>query len=169
MRARLFAAVAEAKATAASAQSNLAENPHQGSAAPGETRGNRETNDLKEFGRFIQQAINEDFVPMARSCAIALHAHDPKASGPATIDFKLVGDKKIGGVVDSAAVDAKKSTLHDATFETCVRESLYGVYFDPPPAGGEATLNFQITLLEDGGVTADDDDFSHIRDRRNEK
>jgi hypothetical protein len=59
--------------------------------------------------------------------------------------------------------------LHDAKFETCVRESLYGVYFDPPPAGGEATLDFPITILEDGGIADEVDDFSHLRDRRHEK
>jgi hypothetical protein len=170
MRARLLAAIAEANANAASAKNTLpGEGTGPGSAAPGESRGNRETNDLKEFGRFIQQAINEDFLPMARACAMELHARDPKARGSATIDFKLIGDKKIGGIVDSADVDASKSTLHDAKFETCIRESLYGVYFDPPPAGGEATLNFPITILEDGGVADDVDDFSQIRDRRNEK
>lgn len=169
IRARLLGAIAEANAKAARPGSSAEEGSGAGSAASGETRGNRETNDLKELGRFIQQAIKEDFLPMARSCALDLLARDPKARGSATIDFKLVGDKKIGGVVDSASVDATRSTLHDARFETCIRESLYGVYFDPPPAGGEATLDFPITILDDGGVADDVDDFSQIRDRRNEK
>lgn len=173
MRARLLAAVAETSAkkpdesTKPAAVKHAA--PAEGAAAPGDARGNRESNDLKEFGRFVQQAIKDDFLPMARGCAAELRSRDPKARGSATIAFKLIGDKKIGGVVDEADVDAKKSTLHDEKFETCVRESLYGVYFDPPPADAVATLNFPITLLDDGGIADDVDDFDHIRDRRNEK
>jgi hypothetical protein len=157
LRARLLAAAAanEARAKAEEAQR-----------AP--SRGQRETNDIEEFGRFVAQAIREDFVPMARECARDLARRKPGSHGTATVAFELLGDTKIGGVVNEAEVMKEGSTLRDADFETCMRESLYGVYFDPPPAGGRATLRFPVTLFEDGGIDETVEDF-HPRDRRNER
>ena len=87
--------------------------------------------------------------------------------GSARIAFELLGDKKIGGVVNSAEVVGEQSTIHDADFETCMRESMYGVYFDPPPANARATLNFDVTIFDDGGIDEAVEDF-HPRDRRSE-
>jgi hypothetical protein len=160
LRTRLLAAAAENEAHA------QAEHEHPAAAPP--SRGQRETNDIEEFGRFVAQAIREDFVPMARECARDLSRRKPGAHGTATVAFELLGDSKIGGVVNEAEVLKQGSTLRDADFETCVRESLYGVYFDPPPAGGRATLRFPVTLFEDGGIDETVEDF-HPRDRRNER
>ena len=84
-----------------------------------------------------------------------------------TVQLDGFGDKKIGGVVNSAEVVNEKSTIDDTDFETCMRESMYGVYFEPPPANVRATLNFDVTMFEDGGLDEEVEDF-HPRDRRNE-
>jgi hypothetical protein len=162
MRRRLLAAIA----SAGSAEAEPSAKPERGAGAPA-PRGQRETNDIEEFGRFIAQAIREDFMPMARECAKELSARKPDAGGSARVAFELLGDTKIGGVVNSAEIDPDKSTIHDTQFETCVRESLYGVYFDPPPAGGRATLNFDVKLDSggEGGVDEQVDDF-HLKDKR---
>ena len=166
IRARLLAASAAAKAEARADQAAAESAASAGRAAP--VRGERETNDLEEFGRFLGQAIREDFLPMARACAKDLASRKPDAGGTATIAFELLGDKKIGGVVNEAEIVDAGAAVGDEAFETCIRESLYGVYFDPPPAGGRATLNFPVTLDGTGGVDENVDDF-HLKDRRNEK
>jgi hypothetical protein len=158
LRRQLLAAIAAAQAGADATASG-------GEGTPAVARGQRETNDVEEFGRFITQAVHEDFVPMAQACANELRGRRPDAGGAATVAFKLLGDKKIGGVVDSAEIVHAKSTIDDAAFETCVRESLYGVYFDPPPMGGEATLNFEVRLDPSDGGVEDVDDF-HPVDKR---
>jgi hypothetical protein len=160
LRIRLLAAAAENEARAK-------EERERAAAAP-PSRGQRATNDVEEFGRFVAQAIREDFVPMARECARDLARRKPGSHGSATVAFELLGDTKIGGVVNEAEVLKEGSTLRDPDFETCVRESMYGVYFDPPPAGGRATLRFPVTLFEDGGIDEKVEDF-HPRDRRNER
>ena len=104
---------------------------------------------------------------MARACAQDLAARRPDAGGTAIVAFELLGDSKIGGVVNDSEVDGSASTLHDGPFETCVRESMYGVYFDPPPSGGRATLRFPVTIAGDGKGTVDEqvEDF-HLKDKR---
>jgi hypothetical protein len=161
MRRRLLAAIAAGPVAADSSP------PTNGAATgdvPPASRGQRQTNDVEEFGRFVAQAIREDFIPMARSCAKELASRQPDAGGSATVAFELLGDSKIGGIVNSAEVVSPKSTLHDAAFETCIRESLYGVYFDPPPAGGRATLDFDVKL--DRGEVDDHVDDFHPIDKR---
>jgi hypothetical protein len=160
IRRQLLAAFAEATAKAET-EGERAPSPPAGSA-----RGQRQTDDLAEFGRFIAQAIREDFIPMARACAKDLASRRPDAGGTALVAFELLGDKKIGGVVNSAEIVDAESSVHDGPFETCVRESLYGVYFDPPPAGGRATLRFEVKLDQtDGGIDDQVEDF-HLKDKR---
>jgi hypothetical protein len=164
MRTRLLQALAEARREADEENAH----PH----APGDpqpaSRGNREPNDLKEFGAFVAQAIKEDFIPMARACSRELASRRPDAGGSTRVAFKLLGDKTIGGVVDEAHIDGEKSTLVDDKFETCIRESMYGVYFDPPPFGGEATLNFDVVVKDNGELDETVDDFQNLKDRRGE-
>ena len=164
LRKRLLVAAADAE-RAEKAEKEQAAQP---GAPP--YRGNREANDIGEFGKFAAQAIREDFIPMARACAKDLAARQPDAGGTVRVAFELLGDKSIGGVVNSSEVDGDKSTLHDDKFETCIRESMYGVYFDPPPANARATLNFDVDVKGDGKGTIDEEveDF-HPRDRRGEK
>lgn len=162
MRKRLLIALAEAQREAEEEKAHPSPDPN--------ARGNREPNDLKELGKFVSQAIKEDFMPMAKACAKDLASRTPDAGGSLRVAFKLLGDKNIGGVVDESHIDGDKSSLHDEKFETCMRESMYGVYFDPPPFGGEATLNFDVNVKPDGSIDDEDvPDFQNIKDRRNEK
>ena len=162
MRKRLLIALAEARREADEEKANpsAARDPN--------ARGNREPNDLKEFGKFVSQAIKEDFIPMARACLKELGARQPDAGGNMRVAFKLLGDKQIGGVVDESHIDQDKSSLHDEGFETCLRESMYSVYFDPPPFGGEATLHFDVVINAQGELDEEVPDFQNIKDRRGE-
>jgi hypothetical protein len=164
MRTRLLQALAEARRED---EEQKAHPPAPGDPPPA-SRGNREPSDLKEFGAFVSQAIKEDFIPMARACSRELASRKPDAGGSTRVAFKLLGDKKIGGVVDEAHIERDKSTLADDEFETCIRESMYGVYFDPPPFGGEATLNFDVVVKDNGEIDEEVDDFQNIKDRRGE-
>lgn len=165
MRKRLLVALTEAQREAEE------EKAHPGSAPAPNARGNREPNDLKEFGKFVSQAIKEDFMPMAKACLKDLDSRGsrgPDAGGNMRVAFKLIGDKQIGGVVDESHIDDEKSSIHDDKFETCLRESMYGVYFDPPPFGGEATLNFDVVINSKGELEEEVPDFQNIKDRRGE-
>ena len=103
---------------------------------------------------------------MAEACVKDLATRVPDAGGAVTVAFELLGDAKIGGVVNEVSLEDAGAPLGDETFATCLRESMYGVYFDPPPAGGRATLNFPVTV-HGGTMDGHVDDF-HLRDRRSE-
>jgi len=49
------------------------------------------------------------------------------------MESSIVGDKGIGGVVDSVSIDREKSTLKSAGFATCLTESMMSVSFGAPP------------------------------------
>jgi hypothetical protein len=136
-----------------------------GQIAGGDRRRFRSTNDIELASRFVEERIRSDFVPMARGCYQDLLRRKPEAEGDVVVGFELLGDESVGGVVNSAEIrDA--STLRDESLETCLRESFLSVYFDPPPAGVTATINFPFHFAH-GDV--DGSHSLHLRDRRGEQ
>ncbi len=103
---------------------------------------------------YIQARIREDFKPMALKCYEELLARSPDAGGRAEMEFTIVADEKLGGVVEEANL-GDGGTLNDERFGTCLRESLTTVAFAPPPSGGKTTVRYPITFLPDGPSDAD--------------
>jgi hypothetical protein len=133
------------------------------SAAPG-AGPVRNAGSVEEYARFIQDRLRDDFGPMASDCFDELKRAQPDASGTVLMDFKILGRAGLGGLVDSAGVNAE-STLRDASFEQCLRSSFLSVYFDPPPGGGEVTMHYPFAFGRDAGFA---EHQIHLRDRRNE-
>lgn len=92
---------------------------------------------------YIQERVREDFFPMAKQCYEELLARKPSAAGRFVVKFKIVGDEKVGGVVDEAEVDPS-STLVDEKMSTCLRESMLAMAFKPPHKGGSVTVTYPI-------------------------
>jgi hypothetical protein len=86
-------------------------------------------------GKYIQQVVREQFFPVAGSCYEALLARTPHAEGVVVLHLSIVGNDDLGGVVEHVEVLDEGTTLTDADFVTCVRESMYTTTFDAPPAG----------------------------------
>jgi hypothetical protein len=90
---------------------------------------------------YIRSVIREDMMPMAAKCYEELTARRPDAGGRIELAFKIVGDDKLGGIVDTAEVDGGiAGALGDAKLETCLRESLLSLAFRPPPNDGWVTV-----------------------------
>jgi hypothetical protein len=88
----------------------------------------------KPLGAYVGRVMQEQFLPLAVSCYEELLARHPKAAGNVVLDFSVMGDDAVGGVViDASFGDA--TTLGDAEFRTCTQESMYSVVFDAPPTG----------------------------------
>lgn len=83
---------------------------------------------------YLRQVAREDFVPMARQCYEELLARKRGAGGTIIVSFKLVGDEKIGGVIEDAQVETEGG-LADEKLLTCIRESFLSLVFRPPPNG----------------------------------
>ncbi len=109
------------------------------------TLGNGEGGDSQVDPKYIQQRIREDLFPIARKCYGDLLKRDPKAAGRLVVSFRILGDHKIGGVVDDAKL-TDETTLVDPELQTCVRESMMAVSFDAPPNDGEITVVYPIAF-----------------------
>jgi hypothetical protein len=86
------------------------------------------------LGDYVAAVMRDQFAPLATSCYEALLASDPVAEGSALLEFSIVGDRAVGGVVIDVAL-GEETTLQSAEFRTCVTESMYAVVFDAPPDG----------------------------------
>jgi hypothetical protein len=83
---------------------------------------------------YVQQALREQYVPVAKACYEELLSRDAKANGRVVVRFSIVGDPDTGGVVDRVEF-TDETTFEDSDFTQCMRESMYASIFEPPPEG----------------------------------
>jgi hypothetical protein len=103
--------------------------------------------------QYIQHVVQDDYFPLAKQCYTSALAKNPKLAGRIELHFRIVGDPKVGGVVDDAKL-LDGSSIDDTEFRTCVRESMMSVTFDAPPEGGAVTVTYPIEFSpddDDGG------------------
>jgi hypothetical protein len=119
-----------------------------GTEIPGQT-GSAEVGIEPEY---IQDSVRQQFFPVANKCYADALATNPKLGGQIDLWFVIVGDKNIGGIVESVDV-LNKSTLRDPDVIECLRESFLGVTFPPPKGGGAVTVEYPIIFSndDDGG------------------
>ena len=94
---------------------------------------------------YLQSVIREDFVPMAKKCYEELLTRQPDAGGRIMMTFKIVGDDKLGGIVEDAAVEADGGVA-DEKMSTCVRESLSTLAFRPPADDDVVTIVYPVVF-----------------------
>ena len=97
---------------------------------------------------YIRDVVRSDFYPMAKQCYESALAANPTLAGKIVLDFTIVGDAKIGGIVESAKIDPD-STIQDPRLLECFSESLMAVAFKPPTKGGKLTVKYPISLSPD--------------------
>ena len=105
-----------------------------------------------DLGKFIQDRVRTDFMPLGMSCYTAALAKDPALGGKVMIKFRIVGDPDIGGVVDEAEIDRDASTLGDRGFLECLSESMQSVVFEGLPYGGYVTVHYPFEFSPDDDV-----------------
>jgi len=97
---------------------------------------------------YLQARIREDFIPLARSCYESALARIPGLRGRMVLDFVIVGDAKVGGIVDQAAVN-KESDIADPEFTSCMRESMLSMVFAPPGNDGWVSVTYPFVFAPD--------------------
>ena len=105
---------------------------------------------------YLRARITEDFLPLAQSCYEQLLTRQPTAGGRAVTEFVIVGDERLGGVVDDVNVESGDGGLAEAGFATCLRESMYSLAFRPPPGRGSLRVRYPLTFSSDATNTAAD-------------
>jgi hypothetical protein len=93
--------------------------------------------------KYIQDRIHEDYFPLARGCYDEAAKRKPGLRGRLAMHFKIVGDQKIGGIVENAHF-GEGTDIDDPEFRTCMRESLLSVAFKAPDEGGEVEVEYPI-------------------------
>jgi hypothetical protein len=96
----------------------------------------------------IRDRMHADFIPMAGGCYREAQGRLPGLTGSVVLSFTIVGDAKVGGIVDSAAI-LDRSTIRDAKMVECMRESMLTMTFPPPPPGGELPVEYPIDFDPD--------------------
>jgi hypothetical protein len=119
------------------------------SAAP-RPEGPVDVSELSEHNRkYLRERVQEDLLPPVVDCYSAALAADPKLSGTLALQFAVIGDPEIGGVVEYAEVIAEESTLISEFMAECVRESTLAMTFEAPPEGGRFELDYPLVFEPD--------------------
>jgi hypothetical protein len=97
------------------------------------------------LGHYIRARIRSDYMPLAKQCYEELLGRSPKAGGKIVATFRIVGDKRVGGVIESVDFD-EGTTISDNAMLECLRESLLSVSFEPPPESAAVDVTYPIEL-----------------------
>ena len=105
--------------------------------------------------------MNLAWKKLARSCYEQAIARRPGLRAAIALQVTVVGDAKIGGVVESA--ELLDGGAPDDPLADCVRESLLSLPFPPPRGGDFVRFRFDEQFgpaapEPDGGVLARDDE-----------
>jgi len=108
----------------------------------------------QELHKYIKDRMHEDFFPMAERCYLNALAKTPNLRGRIVLNYRIVGDKRVGGVVDTSEL-GEGTDIQDKGFNECMQQSMLSVTFDAPPEGTkELSVSYPIEFSpddEDGG------------------
>ncbi|PRP91123.1 hypothetical protein ENSA5_58600 [Enhygromyxa salina] len=106
--------------------------------------------ELSEQNRkYLRERVQEDLLPPMVDCYNTALSADPQLSGTLALQFAVIGDPEIGGLVEYAEVVSEESTLISEFMSECVRESTLAMTFEAPPEGGRFELNYPIVFEPD--------------------
>ncbi len=90
---------------------------------------------------YIREVVREDVIPLARDCYNSVLEDDPEFGGKLVLDFEILGDESVGGVVDNV-LPGEGTTVAHPDFVECMSESMMSVVFDPPEGGGRVLISY---------------------------
>lgn len=89
---------------------------------------------------YIQAKVRE-LVPLVQECYESVLHDQPTLHGRLTVRFVIEGEPGVGSIVSESEV-LDDGLGENAEIETCVRETMYTLKFDPPQAGGKVTVEY---------------------------
>lgn len=97
---------------------------------------------------YIRDTVAEDVVPLVRECYDNLLEKDPEIAGRMVMQFAIMGDESVGGIVDEMEF-AEESEIQDEDFRECVSESMMSTVFEPPEEGGKVIVKYPFVFTTD--------------------
>lgn len=106
---------------------------------------------------YIRKTVVEEALPLVKECYDNLLETDPDAVGRVVLQFAIMGDESVGGIVEEVGF-SEDSELQDEDFRECVAQSMMSTVFDPPAGGGRVVIHypFVFTNEDDTPQPADD-------------
>ncbi|MBV8761198.1 MAG: RNA polymerase sigma factor [Deltaproteobacteria bacterium] len=98
------------------------------------------TGDTSEWAKRAHETLNHQL----GQCYDLGLAEDRKLKGAITVEFTLVGEPKVGGLLERVDIVDAETTITQQTFRDCITQQLYALELDAPPEG--VTIKRQITL-----------------------
>ncbi len=89
------------------------------------------TGDTSEWSKRALGTLNK----LLGQCYDLGRAEDPDLEGTVVVRFTLVGEPKVGGLLESVEIVDAQTTLSQQTLRDCVTQQLYALELDPPPDG----------------------------------
>jgi RNA polymerase sigma-70 factor (ECF subfamily) len=111
----------------------------QSSASAPPTVGEAQAGELDK--EYIRQQIKV-LLPQISECYTNALQRDASIKGRMIVNFSIVGDPSVGGLVGESKVDAEKSTVSDPDMRECVQETMYGAQFPAPQNGGSIEVTY---------------------------
>jgi hypothetical protein len=87
--------------------------------------------------------LHRDVMPLADECYAQAVERDPTLAGGLDLQFQVVGDEDVGGLVESVDV-MESSEIQDVEMIECMRETLLSTIFPAPDDSGSTGV--QLTL-----------------------
>ena len=103
---------------------------------------------------YIRDTVKEDVVPLVRECYNNLLEKDPEIAGRMVMQFAIMGDESVGGIVDEMEF-AEESEIQDEDFRECVSESMMSTVFEPPEEGGKVVVKYPFVFTTDEPTDAE--------------
>ena len=92
--------------------------------------------------------INEDLMPLADECYEQARETEPDLAGMLDINFQVIADEDIGGLVDAVELGGENEIENDGLVE-CVRESILSTIFPSPNETGEQGVRLTLRFSPD--------------------
>jgi RNA polymerase sigma-70 factor (ECF subfamily) len=89
------------------------------------------TGDTSDWSKRALATLND----LLGQCYDLGRAEDPDLTGIVTIEFTLVGEPGVGGLLERVEIVDKDTTITQQTIRDCLTQQLYALELDPPPDG----------------------------------
>ncbi|HRI49865.1 MAG TPA: sigma-70 family RNA polymerase sigma factor [Pseudomonadota bacterium] len=81
-------------------------------------------------------------LPLIKECYENALITQPALAGKLVVDFTIIAEPDIGGLVSQSAINDAESTITDAPMRECVQETMYAAQFPAPLDGGEVRVTY---------------------------
>lgn len=99
---------------------------------------------------YLRAVIMEDIVPVAQECYQQELEDDPEMEGKVKLEFTVLADQEIGGVVEDASVMDDGTTIESEDLRECLAQATMAIELDPPERGsGRMTVQYAIVMTPD--------------------